>query len=673
MLKTAVGRELVERQKELIEKALADRISGLYKGQYYFEAKPGEYRVCNCNELMELSKEMRKTAEGRRLLEEQKDLIEQAIADKRKDLGKGWCYFEFKPGEYKACSCDDLMRLRREMRKTAEGRELLERQKDIIEQAIADKKEQLGGSEEKLTEYLDRFEDLPSWIRNHKKVTQNLSDKNKDLEVVKHLGKGYDVTTSRYGESDGVRQPVLDTQLLYQYHFLHQSLINEIIEKSIITENLREYSKKLTTEIGISGNYKCFSGSVNTNFGSEESKKTSRYYATHSIIKPEHDFYISMPGEGEQKHKNYRYFLTETAKKEINDRNFPAKALVDKYGQYVLVGLIGGAKQDYNLSVAKDKVFNKEDFSIKVKASVKAAFAGGSVEVGYSSSVSQTSFDKSVQRMIRTVGFRFAINPEELQKSVGNSLAFFDTGEKGNMVAYSRVLGQQSLIPLYEFASDALRRAEIKSEITERLEDAGKDLSNPAEPKLHNNYLVGIRVGLDNGGWDAAVEKAKSADLQYGSPRYKDPVFWEIMAKNPFTKEGADLNDGVVKSGRDVIVLNLAWLQKDRSDVAPIRDLYIAQNNKKAGWTNDTHNGTSGQWYLLNKDLNYNAGGSYLYLGWTSAGEKKPIVDMVLCIGKPDELYPGWEVVKYKGSNTPANLNEGAKGSEIYLVIKREP
>ena len=62
-----------------------------------------------------------------------------------------------------------------------------------------------------------------------------------------------------------------------------------------------------------------------------------------------------------------------------------------------------------------------------------------------------------------------------------------------------------------------------------------------------------------------------------------------------------------------------------------------------------------------------------MYLAWTFEGEKKPIVDMVLCVGKPKELYPGWEVVKYKNTDTSANLNEGTNGSEIYLVIRREP
>lgn len=677
MQKTAEGRELVERQKDLIEKAMADRINGLFKGQYYFEVKPGEYKVCTCNEIMALKREMKQTAEGRELLERQKDLIEKAIAEKRASLDKGRYYFEIKPGEYKECVCDDIMRYRRQMRKTSEGRELLERQKDLIEQAIAYKKEQLGGSDKKLEEYLDKFEDFPSWIRNNKKVSQTLTDKNYELEVVKHLGKGYDVIQSNYGESNGLRQPVLDTELLHQYNFLQQSTVKEIYEKSVITESLKEYSKKLTTDIGISGSYKCFSGSVNTSFGSEEAKTTSRYYATHTMNSKDFDFYTAMPGEGEQKYKNYRYFLTKTAKREINDRNFPVDKLVEKYGQYVLVGLTSGAKQDYNISVEKNKVFSKEDFSLKVKASVKAVFASASVEVGHSSSVSQASFDQSSKKMIRTVGYGFAVDPTLLDKDIRSRIEFQNSAspDRQNMIDYSRVLGKNSLIPLYELADDVIRRADIKSQITEKLEGAGKDLTDPTDPTIYKNHLVGIRIGLANEGWDDAVAKANGDDWQYGDPKYEAPVVWKLMTSSPFSAKGADLNEGVTKGGRDYIVLNLGWKPKNiASGAIPIRDIFVTgtkiKDNVYSLYT--THNGYKGSWRFLHKDLNYNAGGAYLYLAWTGGGEKKPIVDMVLCIGKPKDLYPGWEVVTYQGTDIPANLNEGTTGAEIYLVIKRE-
>ncbi len=432
----------------------------------------------------------------------------------------------------------------------------------------------------------------------------------------------------------------------------------------------------MTTEIGISGNYKCFSGSVKTNFSSEEAKTTSRYYATHTLLKPNFDFYISMPGEGDKKYEHYRYFLTETAKKEINDPKFPVSALVDKYGEYVLVGITSGAKADFNVSVATDKVFSKDDFSIKVKASVKAVVAGASVEVGHSSSVSQESFNKSAEQMVRTIGFGLTINEDQLRKGEENAIAFqrSATEEKSNMIDYSRVLGKDSIIPLNELASNGSRGYEIEKEIERRLKAAEKaNFPNEKKSNLHNNYLVGIRLGLDNGGMEAAKDKTVETSTTYGTPRHGEPVIWNFMTDNPFTTKIADLNEGVTKGSRDYIVLNLGWLQKDKNNFAPIRDLYIAQDDKKSGWTNDTHNGTSGKWYLLDLDLNTNAGGEYLYLAWSFDGEKKPIVDMVLCVGKPDELYPGWEVVKYKDSDTPANLNEGTDGAEIYLVIRRAP
>lgn len=597
-------------------------IAGTEIGPYSFEELLNKLKHVHSD----ITDELLNTARGDRIKElRAKGVSEPEIKRKMRALeppedpgsknGKRLYYFEPKAGEFGAYSCDQIMEFRREMRKTEEGRQLLELQKELIEKVIADKKAELFDNEARLTEYLDQFEDVPSWVRNNKKVLQNMTEENKKLGVVKHLGRGYDVITSRYGESNGVRQPVLDTEALYQYHFLHQSIISEIYRKSIVTESLQEYSKKLTTEIGISGNYKCFSGSVNTSFGSEEAKTTSRYYATHTLVMPRNDFYISMQGEGDELYKKYRYFLTETAKKEINDPKFPVGALVDKYGQYVLVGLTSGAKADFSVSVAKDKVFSKDDFSVKVKASVKAVVAGASIEVGQSSSVSQESFDSSAEQMIRTVGFGFTINEGQLRRGEENAIAFQKSAEaeKSNMIDYSRVLKNNSLIPLYELAEGA-RKGAIKTEIQKRLRAAGKDLSNPEEPDLHNNYLVGIRLGLANEGEKEAKAKAAGTDQQYGTPRHGEPVFWKFMTNNPFTTKIADLNDGVTTKDRDYIVLNLGWQKKTTTPIWPIRDIYIAQNNNKKGWTNDTHNGTSGQWYLLNKDLNYNAGGTKMYL-----------------------------------------------------------
>ncbi len=229
MQQTEEGRELLARQKDIIEKAWTEKTSHLNPGNYYFEYKPGEYKVCFYDELLKLRQEMLKTEEGRKLLEKQKDIVEKALAF----MGEGNYFFEFKPGEYKVCSYKEVLKLRQEMLKTEEGRKLLERQKDIIDQAIEYVKKIFGGNEEKITKYLDQFEDVPSWVRNNKKVAQNLSDANKALEVVKHLGKGYDIINSNYGESNGVRQPVLDMNALYQYNFLHQSPIMESTKRCV--------------------------------------------------------------------------------------------------------------------------------------------------------------------------------------------------------------------------------------------------------------------------------------------------------------------------------------------------------------------------------------------------------------------------------------------------------
>jgi len=169
-------------------------------------------------------------------------------------------------------------------------------------------------------------------------------------------------------------------------------------------------------------------------------------------------------------------------------------------------------------------------------------------------------------------------------------------------------------------------------------------------------------------------------------PKYVQSIFFIANSlKKELEEEADDLEkDGVtvirtdLNSGAGGDYIYLCYRQTTDPDDA-ITDLFIANFTTKPISIpvfpfKLNHYGES-MWSRISTDLNQGAGGDYLYLYTTtdSGKNRHPIYDLKVYIGKnPGADNPGWEIVKYRDSSANADLNKGAEGDYIYLLMKRK-
>lgn len=140
----------------------------------------------------------------------------------------------------------------------------------------------------------------------------------------------------------------------------------------------------------------------------------------------------------------------------------------------------------------------------------------------------------------------------------------------------------------------------------------------------------------------------------------------------------ADANRGVKNPGLyskpTKIAFLTGWIGKDTKP--PITDICIMKggepffNYKKIDFD---HNGMN-SWYLQGQNLNKNADkGEMLNLMYTyDGGEHRFPIQDLLMVGDIKGLPAGWETVRYAGQSEAANLNLGADGPPLYLVMRRD-
>lgn len=517
------------------------------------------------------------------------------------------------------------------------------------------------------------------------------------MQAVRSLGKGYNVF-GEYGSLTATKAPVFNFDKILEYNWIQEkNLGSDIHQNTIISESLQEYQTEMTNKAKIGGSYKCFSGSVETNFGKTTGQSKFKYHATHMYEKRLNGFYIYYPDSSK-----YRECLTESAKKAIDTA--PIDQLFGDYGHYVLMGMITGGRVDINTTTDKSTVYGKEDFALKVKAGFNALIASGNAENEYKKSTAYKNFADKSDINLHIVG---NINSVYLKDFLEGSDKL--TEWEKNIESHATMIDfndmHRPLIPIWELAGTEKRKNQIKSEFEKIAGDINKKI--PGVAPETKNYLYGIRLGHDNDSMQKAIKKSldDNDDKNKGSTRYT-VLTWELLStveSRDAKKDIADLNHGVEVDKRDYIVLDLGWSDKKEIDLTkyvpkylyfpngyklfPITDICIYQGNEntKNADINFNHSGNA-QWFRLGKDLNTNAGGNYLYLMWTEDKSRPPITNLALCVednnGGPNEKFPGWEVVRFANSNIPANLNLGVVQTEganknksapnIYLVMRRE-
>jgi hypothetical protein len=137
-----------------------------------------------------------------------------------------------------------------------------------------------------------------------------------------------------------------------------------------------------------------------------------------------------------------------------------------------------------------------------------------------------------------------------------------------------------------------------------------------------------------------------------------------INPPSGYTQITVDLNEG---SGGKFIYLNY----KKGGTQSPITNLKIIDGKDATCPTPTAKDSKSLGWYKIDKDLNKNSGGAYLYLCTFRSKEDAPIVDIRIYSVSKD--YSNLlKTPPYGYTSTNVDLNKGAKGRYINLYFLRQ-
>ncbi len=280
------------------------------------------------------------------------------------------------------------------------------------------------------------------------------------------LGYGYDVT-GRYCHPLSVRGKIVNLEKFFEENPDNiQCLISNTSDmKLVVAENSMEYCANLSASVKLEGEYKGFSGALNTKF-SYKNKCDAKYsFGSYFFIIRERS--LSLYADA----KKLQPYLNEGFLKDL--RQMSAKKLIESYGTHVITNYSHGGR----VEILCRSVIQRHEKTAVLEAGVKAAyekFVSLDSDGKYDKSLIDTNKEMSIH--IETIG-------GETHQSIENVSLSFDADGKGMQNNFTRWkssvtsenavlvdMRENSLISIASLVPDDVEYAERKKELTETIE-----------------------------------------------------------------------------------------------------------------------------------------------------------------------------------------------------------
>lgn len=216
------------------------------------------------------------------------------------------------------------------------------------------------------------------------------------------------------------------------------------------SQNIEDYRNQVSLNVGVSGSYKLFTGSLNVDFSSDSQENIQTYYSANREI---HKLWIiTLPGiDWLQQH------LLPQAAKDINNASLDPLALFSKYGAYFTYEVGIGGRIDYTAATRILNVTDSTQLSQTSQASYKAMVGKISVTTGSKLAIDIASFQSNSSIRLTSVGGQPGLADKILHGSdpVG---AYSDWA--ASLVKYPSLMffTNEGLCPIWSLASDKARQ-----------------------------------------------------------------------------------------------------------------------------------------------------------------------------------------------------------------------
>lgn len=446
---------------------------------------------------------------------------------------------------------------------------------------------------------------------------------------ITYVGLGYNVLDNSYITPDGftLGRPIFDAEKVADRLKTADSPVNP--SQTIIGKSVSEYSSQLKAKLKLSADYPMFSGSLESEYDTSKTNRKDTYFVKSMSGYIKHSEYIKITND-------LHTILDPTFEQALNSKLSP-ETLFGDYGTHVLVEALMGARCTYNYTYTSES--SEETSSIQTKVNAAYSYISGSASLQEKEKAKSFLSNSYFCSMLSG-------GPNIDAKTLPDLLKNFPTWVAGLKDATPTIYGisnRNSLIPIWELTTDAGRAQELEAYFIKRGGDIQKLLDNmskiPDAPST-KTYIESIVITSDSD--DAA---AKDDDA------YK---------KEGYTRINKDLNE---EAGGEYIYL---WYKTTTDEAKALRDIRFTYGDF----------GDIPSFYTKNlHDLNAGAGGDYIYM-WTTKQSTigKPITGIKILYGKNADMPSGYKAagVNYykKGKNTRENaaeLNHNAGGYYIYL------
>ncbi|MDA8233414.1 MAG: S-layer homology domain-containing protein [Clostridia bacterium] len=271
------------------------------------------------------------------------------------------------------------------------------------------------------------------------------------LAGVQHLGRGYNIITSKYADESGLEYYVLDIKKLLNSGKVYKIDGSNSDSRYVEGNSASSYSQQLATRVGASGNYLFFSGSVSTNFSSSTLTEKNRSYATLIYEALKYRLYL------DNQNLNLMDYMTTSFKNDI-DKMDPVK-LFETYGTHILKSLHMGGRLEYSASANSTYYKTESSLEVDTKAAFNTLFASAGVSVSSSKKEASSSFYSNSERNVKAYP---AYGGTDLDPSAFNE--WFNRLQKEPGISD---FGKNGLIPIWQLASTTARKNKLENAFKE--------------------------------------------------------------------------------------------------------------------------------------------------------------------------------------------------------------
>jgi formylglycine-generating enzyme required for sulfatase activity len=320
------------------------------------------------------------------------------------------------------------------------------------------------------------------------------------------LGSGYDLTGS-FANSTEIKQPVLNMdRLIADRKVIRDANQINADFQTVTGKNISEYTENFASKNGLTidagANILSLSASfkheTSKRFGSDRVGREEYEFATSSSIIKNNAFFI--------RNQNLSPYVSQSFISDVN--TMTAQQIITKYGTHVMLGLLIGARLDYNMSVRKKSQTESSTINNLATTSFDAKFRGIGVGLNNNSELEKKfgqMYDiNSLKTDTSVIGGR-----PQLARSIHDSQsydAWINSIDDGNIVWIGYY--PNSLIPLDQFIVEELfgaRAQALKIVLRDAIEKhlgIGVTVQTPLPPNFVRVEGGTFQMGSSSGGYD---------------------------------------------------------------------------------------------------------------------------------------------------------------------------